>query len=112
MYQLKQIGVSNLGVYDTNMIYPIVKTMSNINFSCDIQTQISKKTKKKYHTGYIAGVFDLYHIGHLNMFKRAKEQCEYLIVGVVTDEGVRKNKKTIHLFHLKNVLRWYVLVNM
>ena len=49
--------------------------------------------KKPYNVGYIAGVFDLFHIGHLNMFKRAKEMCNYLIVGVVSDEGVRLDKQ-------------------
>ena len=86
--QLEDMGVNDYGIFDPNNNYP--RKRKPIEQSA--QANDNNAAAKKYHVGYIAGVFDLYHIGHLNMFRRAKEQCDYLIVGVVTDEGVRINK--------------------
>lgn len=88
MRQLDRLGINNYGIFDTNMNYP--RRMKQIP---SFQHEMTKQPPK-YHVGYIAGVFDLFHIGHLNLLKRAKEQCEYLIVGVVNDEGVMENKRT------------------
>lgn len=85
LLQLKRMLVKDISVYDPRLDYdrPLKLT------GCP-----QESAPKKYHIGYVAGVFDLFHIGHLNIFRRAKEQCDYLIVGVVTDEQVIRGKKT------------------
>lgn len=96
--QLRGMGITDYHIYDPGNDYPN-KKRKNVTEKLRgenehvVGDREQTKADKPYNVGYIAGVFDLFHIGHLNMFKRAKEQCRYLIVGVVSDEGVRLNKQ-------------------
>lgn len=60
---------------------------------------------KKYKRGYTSGVYDMFHVGHLNVIMNAKQYCEYLIVAVSTDEVVVKNKNKKPIINFEDRLR-------
>ena len=53
---------------------------------------VRERTPRKYKRMYTSGCFDVFHFGHLNILERSKALCEYLIVGVSTDELIEKEK--------------------
>jgi glycerol-3-phosphate cytidylyltransferase len=64
----------------------------------------ANETDKIWKTGYVSGSFDLFHIGHLNLLRRAKERCEKLIVGVLSDEAIVRIKHKQPIITLKDRL--------
>jgi glycerol-3-phosphate cytidylyltransferase len=71
-----------------------------------------KKEVQNYKliVGYTTGVYDMFHIGHLNILKRAKAECDYLIVGVTTDELSQSRKGKLPIIPL--VERMQIVKNL
>lgn len=59
----------------------------------------------KYKIGYTQGTYDLFHIGHLNLLEHAKEQCDYLIVGINSNDLVQQYKNCRPIIDEKNRAR-------
>jgi cytidyltransferase-like protein len=91
--QLKAAGITDYSIYDP---YLDVERLLGTSVTCAPRQRKAKTeegaSQKPYRMGYVAGVFDLFHVGHLNLLRRAKSQCEYLLVGVVSDEQAGHGK--------------------
>jgi glycerol-3-phosphate cytidylyltransferase len=57
---------------------------------------------RKYKIGYTQGVYDMFHIGHLNLLNSAKKHCDYLIVGVNSDRLVNEYKHKVPIINAKH----------
>ncbi len=49
-------------------------------------SELGAPARRPYRVGYAPGAYDLFHIGHLNILRHARSQCDYLVAGVVSDE--------------------------
>lgn len=63
------------------------------------------KSKKKYGVGITVGVFDLFHVGHLNLLERCKLMCDKLIVAVCQDDYVTEIKKKTPVYPAADRMR-------
>lgn len=86
--QLEQLGIRDYQYYTP---VPVEKAVCYT--LCDGKLAPVSETAGLYEVGYVPGVFDLFHVGHLNLLRNAKRRCNYLIAGVLTDELVEHFKR-------------------
>ena len=91
--QLEAMGITDYACFDPMRDYPSARPLFEAPAPPATEAAEEDAPAKKYHVGYVAGVFDLFHQGHLNLLRRAKAQCDILVVGVVSNEGVTKYKQ-------------------
>lgn len=97
----KDTNFNSLDFIDADWPKPVDFTQNHNTVSQDLLEDIRNVIKenlqnsnyeKKYGRIYTSGCYDLFHFGHLNILKQSKELCDYLIVGVSTDELILKTK--------------------
>ncbi len=69
------------GVIERHLANPQKYGLESIEYKKN-SGRMDKPSKSNIKVGYMSGTFDLFHIGHLNILRRAKEHCDYLVVGV------------------------------
>lgn len=62
-------------------------------------------TRPQIKIGYLSGTFDLFHIGHLNLLRRAKEHCDYLVVGIHQDASHKDKQAFIPFEERADIVR-------
>lgn len=90
------LSLENIGNAETSTITAQISLgnsaiKSQIHRALTYKALTAGKTKEML-IGYAPGAYDLFHVGHLNMLKKAKQQCDYLVAGVVSDEMLLLNK--------------------